>query len=43
MKIQAYALLRFNDKDVPLSTKEAFLGRMPQSAAASLNRNSIHI
>ena len=28
-KIKAYALLRFPDKDVPLSTKEAFLGRNP--------------
>ena len=28
-KLKAFALLRFPDRDVPLSTKEAYLGRNP--------------
>ena len=40
-KVSAYALLRFHDRDVPLSTKEAFLGRNPQSPAATTK--SVHI
>ena len=40
-KIQAFALLRFRDKDVPLSTTEAFLGRDPQ--LPSMQARSVHI
>ena len=29
IKMKAYAMLRLNDKDVPLTTKEALLGRSP--------------
>jgi len=39
--MQAYALLRFRDKDVPLTTKEAFLGRDPKTP--TVTAKSVHI
>mmetsp|Transcript_25758 Transcript_25758/g.34420 ORF Transcript_25758/g.34420 Transcript_25758/m.34420 type:complete len:130 (+) Transcript_25758:254-643(+) len=39
--MEAYALLRFRDKDVPLSAKEAFLGRDPRTPTCTVK--SIHI
>ena len=40
-KIQAYALLRFHSHDVPLSSKEAFLGRAPITPTSTTP--SVHI